>query len=167
MQTKQFKIEGTPRDEAALDAAAALLRAGKLVVIPTETVYGLAANALDPAAAAAIYTAKGRPCDNPLIVHIASLDELPPLVKAVPDALYRLADRFWPGPMTVILEKSDLVPSATTGGLDTVAVRMPAHPAARADPARRRPAGRAVGEPVRFAKPDVRAPLYRRSGRPR
>lgn len=132
MQTKQFKIEGTPRDEAALDAAAALLCAGKLVVIPTETVYGLAANALDPAAAAAIYTAKGRPCDNPLIVHIASLDELPPLVKAVPDALYRLADRFWPGPMTVILEKSDLVPSATTGGLDTVAVRMPAHPAARA-----------------------------------
>ena len=84
MQTKQFKIEGTPRDEAALDAAAALLRAGKLVVIPTETVYGLAANALDPAAAAAIYTAKGRPCDNPLIVHMASLDELPPLGKRNP-----------------------------------------------------------------------------------
>ena len=131
MQTKLLKITDITRDSAALDEAAALLRAGKLVAIPTETVYGLAANALDPAAAKAIYAAKGRPSDNPLIVHVSSPKEVAPLVRVLPAAFERLAARFWPGPMTVILPKSDRVPRETSGGLDTVAVRMPAHPVAR------------------------------------
>lgn len=131
MQTKLLKITDISRDSAALDEAAALLRQGKLVAIPTETVYGLAANALDPAAAKAIYAAKGRPSDNPLIVHVSSLEEVAPLVRELPAALERLAGRFWPGPMTVILPKSGRVPKETSGGLDTVAVRMPAHPVAR------------------------------------
>lgn len=131
LQTKLLTITDPLRDGAALDEAAALLRAGKLVAIPTETVYGLAANALDPAAAKAIYAAKGRPSDNPLIVHVSSFGEIPPLAAELPPALGRLAERFWPGPMTVILPKSGLVPAETSGGLDTVAVRMPAHPVAR------------------------------------
>ena len=106
MQTKLLKITDISRDSAALDEAAALLRQGKLVAIPTETVYGLAANALDPAAAKAIYAAKGRPSDNPLIVHVSSLEEVAPLVRELPAALERLAGQFWPGPMTVILPKS-------------------------------------------------------------
>ncbi|WP_243007334.1 L-threonylcarbamoyladenylate synthase [Anaerotruncus sp. AF02-27] len=130
-RTKVLKVTDIEKDRAALDQAAALLREGKLVAIPTETVYGLAANALDPQAAHAIYTAKGRPGDNPLIVHVSDLSQIPPLVKTVPDALRRLAEAFWPGPMTVIMEKSDKIPPATSGGLETVAIRMPSHPVAR------------------------------------
>lgn len=130
LQTKLLKITHTANDEAVLNEAAKLLREGHLVAIPTETVYGLAANALDPKASAAIYAAKGRPSDNPLIVHVADVSEIPPLVKHVPDALYRLAEKFWPGPMTVIMEKSDAVPYQTSGGLDTIAIRMPSHPVA-------------------------------------
>ncbi|MBE6907907.1 MAG: threonylcarbamoyl-AMP synthase [Ruminococcaceae bacterium] len=131
MQTKLLKITHTQQDDAVLKEAARLLAAGHLVAIPTETVYGLAANALDPKAASAIYAAKGRPSDNPLIVHVSDIREIPPLVKRVPEELYRLAEKFWPGPMTVIMEKSDLVPYETSGGLDTVAIRMPSHPVAR------------------------------------
>lgn len=131
MQTKLLKITDITRGAAALDEAAALLREGKLVAIPTETVYGLAANALDPSAAKAIYAAKGRPSDNPLIVHVSRMEEIAPLVTNLPAALERLAERFWPGPMTVILPKSGRVPRETSGGLDTVAIRMPAHPVAR------------------------------------
>ena len=131
MQTKYLKVLDIKQDAAALDEAAALLRTGGLVAIPTETVYGLAANALDPKAASAIYAAKGRPSDNPLIVHIAKIEQAEPLVKKLPEAFYRLAKAFWPGPMTIILEKSERVPYETSGGLDTVAIRMPSHPVAR------------------------------------
>ena len=114
------------------EKAGAVLRQGGLVAIPTETVYGLAANAFDGEAASRIYAAKGRPSDNPLIVHIASLDQLPALVTEVPEAAYRLAERFWPGPLSIILPRSDKIPDQVSGGLDTVAIRMPAHPAAAA-----------------------------------
>ena len=100
--------------------------------IPTETVYGLAANALDGATVKKIYAAKGRPSDNPLIVHISQFSQLAPLVREVPQAAKKLADAFWPGPLTIILPKSDLVPQETSGGLSTVAVRCPSHPTARA-----------------------------------
>ena len=98
----------------------------------TETVYGLGANALDEKAAARIYAAKGRPSDNPLIVHITRREALGRIVTEVPEAAERLMDAFWPGPMTLIFQKSPEVPYGTTGGLDTVAVRMPSHPVARA-----------------------------------
>lgn len=111
--------------------AAELLKAGELVAIPTETVYGLAANALDENAVRSIFTAKGRPQDNPLIVHIAELEMLPPLVREIPEIALRLAERFWAGPLTMIFPKSDVIPSVTSGGLDTVAVRMPESAAAR------------------------------------
>lgn len=118
--------------EYDINEAGELLRSGELVAIPTETVYGLAGNALNPSVAAEIYRVKGRPSDNPLIVHITEMEELAPLVKEIPEAAYRLAEAFWPGPLTIIMKKSELVPKETTGGLDTVAVRMPSHPAARA-----------------------------------
>ena len=118
--------------EYDIKAAGEILRRGGLVAIPTETVYGLAGNALDPTVSARIYRVKGRPSDNPLIVHITEMNELPPLVAEIPEAAKKLAAAFWPGPLTIIMKKSALVPGETTGGLDTVAVRMPAHPAARA-----------------------------------
>ncbi len=112
--------------------AGEILHRGGLVAIPTETVYGLAANALDEEAVKKIYQAKGRPSDNPLIVHISDVSQLAPLVREVPEAAKRLAAVFWPGPLTIILPKSELVPRTTSGGLDTVAVRCPSHPTARA-----------------------------------
>ena len=98
----------------------------------TETGYGLAANALDGEAVKKIYRAKGRPSDNPLIVHISDPAQLPPLVQEVPENAKKLAAAFWPGPLTIILPKSDRIPRETSGGLDTVAVRCPSHPTARA-----------------------------------
>lgn len=118
------------KNDAAL--AGEILRRGGLVAIPTETVYGLAANALDPRAARKIFAAKGRPADNPLIVHIASMDQWAPLVRELPAAARKLAEKFWPGPLTIILKKSDIIPMETSGGLDTVGVRWPAHPLAQA-----------------------------------
>lgn len=115
-----------------IQRAGNILRRGGLVAIPTETVYGLAANALDGQAVKKIYQAKGRPSDNPLIVHISQASQLPPLVKEVPEAAKKLAAAFWPGPLTIILPKSGTVPQETSGGLDTVAVRCPSHPTARA-----------------------------------
>lgn len=117
-------------ENAAL--AADILRNGGLVGIPTETVYGLAANAFNEQAVSDIFSAKGRPQDNPLIVHISNMDMLPPLVREIPEAAKRLAEAFWGGPLTMIFPKSDLIPDRTSGGLDTVAVRMPASSAARA-----------------------------------
>ncbi len=111
--------------------AGAILKKGGLVGIPTETVYGLAANALDGAAVAKIFEAKGRPMDNPLIVHIAEISELDDLVSYVPPVVYDLADAFWPGPLTIILDKSPIIPDEVSAGLDTVAIRMPSHPVAR------------------------------------
>ena len=131
MRTEVLRAEGDALPEAAARAGK-LLRAGQLVAIPTETVYGLAANALDETAVRAIYAAKGRPGDNPLIVHIADPGELPSLAAEVPDAARARAKAFWPGPLTMILPKLPVVPDATSGGLPTVAIRLPAHPAARA-----------------------------------
>lgn len=116
--------------EAGLDEAAGLLRAGELVAIPTETVYGLAANALDGAAVKNIFAAKGRPQDNPLIVHIAETEEIIPLVKNFDERARALAKAYWPGPLTMILPKSDIIPDEVCAGLDTVAIRMPSHPVA-------------------------------------
>lgn len=104
-----------------------LLREGKTVIFPTETVYGLGANALSPDAAQKIYKAKGRPSDNPLIVHISKLEMLEEIAKDVSEEAHILMENFWPGPLTIILSKKDIVPNETTAGLDTVAVRMPSH----------------------------------------
>ena len=139
-------------DEEAVARAGEILKRGGLVAFPTETVYGLGGNALDPLASARIYAAKGRPSDNPLIVHIADLSALPPLVKEVPPGAMLLAKRFWPGPLTMIFEKSPLVPYETTGGLDSVAVRFPSEPVAAAL--------------IRAAGGYVAAPSANTSGRP-
>lgn len=107
-----------------------ILRKGGLVAFPTETVYGLGADALNPEASSKIYAAKGRPSDNPLIVHIGDVGALNVLCREVPETAWTLAEKFWPGPLTMILKKSGVVPDTTTGGLDTVAVRFPNHPVA-------------------------------------
>ena len=125
METKVEKIEKTQMNMDIINAAGQILKQGGLVAFPTETVYGLGANALDEEAARKTYAAKGRPSDNPMIVHIASLEDLYPITKKVPEKAVVLAEKFWPGPLTMIFEKSELVPHGTTGGLETVAVRMP------------------------------------------
>lgn len=107
--------------------AAEIIKTGGTVVFPTETVYGLGANALSEDAAKKIYAAKGRPSDNPLIVHISSKEMLVDIVSEIDDVAKKLIDEFWPGPITFIFKKKDIVPLTTTGGLDTVAVRMPDH----------------------------------------
>ena len=117
-----------PEAKAAVAAAAEILQQGGLVAFPTETVYGLGANALDPQAVRRIFAAKGRPQDNPLIVHISNAAELYRLAKNIPREAWLLAERFWPGPLTLVLEKQPHVPPETTGGLDSVAVRVPRHP---------------------------------------
>ena len=115
-----------------VERAAAILRRGGLLGIPTETVYGLGANGLDPEAVARIFAAKGRPQDNPLILHIPSADWLGRYCEHIPDAAYTLAERFWPGPLTIILARKPVVPDVVTAGLDTVGMRCPAHPVCRA-----------------------------------
>lgn len=119
------------RDEE-LEEACRILQKGGLVAFPTETVYGLGGDAMHPEASAKIYAAKGRPSDNPLIVHIADMDALEDIAQSVLEAAVKLADHFWPGPLTMIFPKKEAVPKSTTGGLETVAVRMPSHPVARA-----------------------------------
>lgn len=131
METKVIKINPDNLTKDNLKEAAEILRAGGLVAFPTETVYGLGANALDESASAKIYKAKGRPSDNPLIVHIANVRDIEELACDIPDMAYKLADVFWPGPLTMILRKRDCVPYATTGGLDTVGIRLPANKVAR------------------------------------
>lgn len=122
MQTELLKI-----DENSIDKAAEILRAGGIVAIPTETVYGLAGNAFDPAAVKSIFVAKGRPGDNPLILHIADLEMLGVIADGIPPLAEKLAKRFWPGSLTMIFKKKDIVPPETNGGMSTVAVRMPNH----------------------------------------
>ena len=131
METKRIVIEDRNhiKDEE-LKEAAGLLRSGGLVAFPTETVYGLGGNALDEDAARKIYAAKGRPSDNPLIAHVSCVEEVEPLVKEIPEAGRKLMEAFWPGPLTMIFPKSEKVPYGTTGGLDTVAIRMPDDPVA-------------------------------------
>ncbi len=116
-----------------IEAAAQILRNGGLVGMPTETVYGLAANALDEKAVNSIFIAKGRPSDNPLIVHISCIEEIEKygLVREIPTSAKKLAQSFWPGPLTIIMPKGEAVPSATTGGLDSIAIRLPSHAVAR------------------------------------
>lgn len=130
METRVIPVSREHLQKKDVAEAAQLLREGELVAFPTETVYGLGGDALRPDAARRIYEAKGRPSDNPLIVHIADTDALPVLARNIPKNAYALAKRFWPGPMTIILHKKKIVPDATTGGLPTVAIRMPSDPVA-------------------------------------
>ena len=130
METKVITIDHKAMDEAVLQEAGNIIKNGGLVAFPTETVYGLGGDALNKESSRKIYAAKGRPSDNPLIVHICSMEALQPIVEEVPEEVERLAEAFWPGPLTVIMKKSQLVPRETTGGLETVAVRMPSHPVA-------------------------------------
>jgi L-threonylcarbamoyladenylate synthase len=118
--------------EAELTRAAEILRRGGLVAFPTETVYGLGANALNDSAVRRIYAAKGRPATSPLIVHIAHRDMIPSVAAEWPDVAQRLSERFWPGPLTLVVKKSREIPASVTAGLDTVGIRMPAHPVATA-----------------------------------
>lgn len=126
METKLLSDHG-----ADLQEAAQLLRNGSVVGIPTETVYGLAADARNPQAVQQIFAAKGRPADNPLIVHIAHLAQLPEIAAEVPPLAKALAEAFWPGPLTMVLPKQKSIPLVTSGGLDTVGIRMPSHPVAQ------------------------------------
>ncbi|MEZ0394074.1 MAG: L-threonylcarbamoyladenylate synthase [Desulfurococcaceae archaeon] len=127
-----LKVDPRKIDIEAIDLAASYIRRGRLVAFPTETVYGLGCNALSSDAARRVYEAKGRPPDNPLIVHISDFDMLYLVAREVPEKALKLAKRLWPGPLTLVLPKSDRVPPEVTAGLETVAVRMPAHPVAMA-----------------------------------
>lgn len=152
MQTIIRKVDQNCINREIMEEAGQLLKNGALVAFPTETVYGLGANALDAEASAKIYAAKGRPSDNPLIIHIADMDSLPLITTEIPEAAVKLADKFWPGPLTMVLKKSEVVPYGTTGGLDTVAVRMPSHPIAL--------------EMIRCGGGYIAAPSANTSGRP-
>lgn len=152
METKWIKLKKEQKDPDVMRLAGQIIRSGGLVAFPTETVYGLGGDALNPESAKRIYTAKGRPSDNPLIVHICRWEDLDKIVKKIPEKAQKLADAFWPGPLTMIFEKSALVPKETTGGLETVAVRYPDHPGALAF--------------IRAAGGYVAAPSANTSGRP-
>ena len=132
METRWIEIDERNIDKEVVAEAGRIIRNGGLVAFPTETVYGLGGDALNKESSQKIYAAKGRPGDNPLIVHICRWEDLPKIVKNIPDSAKILADAFWPGPLTMIFEKSDCVPLETTGGLSTVAVRFPDHKTALA-----------------------------------
>lgn len=152
MTTEYIKLGSDPAaDEEAIARAGAIIRGGGLVGLPTETVYGLGASAFSAEAAGKIYAAKGRPSDNPLIVHVAEPPQAEQIAH-VPPVYYKLAEAFMPGPLTVIMPKKDCIPSGVTGGLDSVAVRCPSHPAARAL--------------IRQAGVPIAAPSANRSGSP-
>ena len=131
MRAEVVSMTADNLDMEAIRRGGDILKQGGLVAFPTETVYGLGGDALNPQASMKIYAAKGRPSDNPLIVHIATLEDLEKVAKNISKDVEALANRFWPGPLTMIFEKTDIVPYGTTGGLDTVAVRMPSDPIAR------------------------------------
>lgn len=152
MDTLIRKIDEKNIDMNVVKEAGDLLKNGGLVAFPTETVYGLGADGMDEKASAKIYSAKGRPSDNPLILHIARLETLDDIVSYIPKKAKLLMDKFWPGPMTLIFKKKDKVPYGTTGGLDTVAVRFPSHPVAR--------------ELILAAGTPIAAPSANTSGRP-
>ena len=132
MITKIVKVDKEHPDEAAIKEAGEILKNGGLVAFPTETVYGLGGDGLNTRSSEKIYQAKGRPSDNPLIIHIAQLEDLDKIAEDVPDGAKKLAEKYWPGPLTMIFKKKDIVPIETTGGLESVAVRMPSHKVARA-----------------------------------
>ena len=123
IETKIIKANS----KESIKEAANLIKQGKLVAFPTETVYGLGANGLDKEAVAKIFIAKGRPGDNPLILHVASREQVEPLVESISEEAEKIMERFWPGPLTIIFKRSTLVPDVITAGLDTVAIRMPSH----------------------------------------
>lgn len=150
--TRVFAVDAAHPETAPLAEAAATIRSGGLVAFPTETVYGLGADAANAAAVERIFVAKGRPSDNPLIVHVSDRDMLADVVREVPPKAAHLAERFWPGPLTLVLPKLPTIPDSVTGRLDTVGVRMPHHPVALA-------LIRAAGVPIA-------APSANRSGRP-
>lgn len=152
MKTQYIQIDCENPDPAEIEPAAAIIRQGGLVAFPTETVYGLGANGLDSLAVQRIFTAKGRPADNPLILHIADRKELDILVREVPSWLNSLLELFWPGPLTVVLPRAECVPDIVTAGLDSVAVRLPSLGAARAL--------------IRSAGVPIAAPSANLSGRP-
>lgn len=126
MKTKIYEL-GSAFDTTKIEEAGAIIRQGGLVAFPTETVYGLGGDALNTFSAERIYAAKGRPADNPLIIHLCRTDDAAMIADDIPDLFYILAEKFWPGPLTMILKKSARVPASTTGGLETVAMRMPDH----------------------------------------
>ena len=152
MRTILLKMKEEAPDPEGIALAGRILRGGGLVAFPTETVYGLGGDALLAASSNKIYEAKGRPSDNPLIVHICEIGALDRIVSRIPDAALRLAEAFWPGPLTMIMEKTDAVPYETTGGLDTVAVRFPRN--------------RIAQELIRAGGGYIAAPSANRSGRP-
>lgn len=132
METEIVRIDENNIDYDVIRRGGEILKNGGLVAFPTETVYGLGGDALNPESSKKIYAAKGRPSDNPLIVHISNMESLKNIVLSIPEGAYRLADKYWPGPLTMIFNKNALVPKETTGGLETVAVRMPSNKTARA-----------------------------------
>ncbi len=153
MKTEIIKAYGDPEKDAALmEKAGRIIREGGLVGMPTETVYGLAGDALNPGSSKKIYEAKGRPSDNPLIVHIAEFSALDKIVSEIPESAEKLAEKFWPGPLTMVFHKSPVVPLETTGGLETVAVRMPVNDISR--------------EFIKASGGYIAAPSANRSGRP-
>ncbi len=152
MRAEVVKMSADHMDMEAIEKAGRILKEGGLVAFPTETVYGLGGNALDPQASMKIYAAKGRPSDNPLIVHIAEMDRLADIAEQIPEKARLLAEHFWPGPLTMILPKKDAVPGETTGGLDSVAVRFPSDKIAQ--------------ELIKAAGGFVAAPSANTSGRP-
>ncbi len=125
METAYYRVDEKQIDFSVMEEAGQIIRRGGLVAFPTETVYGLGGDAKNPSASGKIYAAKGRPSDNPLIVHIADVSDLYSIAATVPEEALQLAKRFWPGPLTMILPKGDAIPKETTGGLQTVAIRMP------------------------------------------
>lgn len=152
MKAEVVAMDAEHLNMEAIQKAGKILREGGLVAFPTETVYGLGGNALDPKAAMKIYAAKGRPSDNPLIVHIADIKDLAKITTEIPEGARILAEKYWPGPLTMILPKADSVPKETTGGLDSVAVRFPSD--------------RIAQELIKAAGGFVAAPSANTSGRP-
>lgn len=152
MKTEYVRLDPLHPDAEAIRRAGEIIKNGGLVAFPTETVYGLGGDALNPEASGRIYEAKGRPSNNPLIVHIADMEHLPPIVTEIPQKALDLANVWWPGPLTMVFNKKDIVPDATSGGLSTVAVRMPNHPVAL--------------ELIRASGGYIAAPSANTSGRP-
>ena len=153
MDTQILKIASIFENPDELQQAADILARGGLVAFPTETVYGLGANGLDEEAVRSIYQAKGRPSDNPLILHICDTEMLPQLAREIPKAALKLALEFWPGPLTMVLPKTEQVPDVVSGGLDTVAIRFPSNLIAR--------------ELIRRSGKPIAAPSANLSGSPR
>lgn len=152
METLRLAVFDVEKDKENLNKAAELLKSGRLVAMPTETVYGLAASAYDESAVKAIFEAKGRPQDNPLIVHVSDMDMFRDVVGQMPEKAYELAEKFWPGPFTMVLPRGEKIPASVSAGLDTVAVRMPENKIAR--------------ELIAISKLPLAAPSANKSGSP-